>query len=382
MKKKMFLLTFIFMFALTLSFSTSALETPFYSMEINDEFYALEENTDTASVWSNAYGSSISINITSSSGADFSSISASEIDILTKQVKSTYENLNLDSVENVKGFKGNFCSVNSFNYTLDFSYDGSEYSVEGFIFPSGKYLYTIETSSYSQKDRKIINDMLNSFRLPNTVTYDETDIVLSNDGEEIEFVSKDGVFSFDIPSGFAEQVGVPPIEKQWTKNDASLAIAFFTLENTSKLSMVGGLSKNELEAFVSSMVGSVGADIDDAVAENVTVNGYDGIKVNTAIKTLGLTADTDIYAFSTEDTVAFICFYRYAETDERVIDDILESLSIGEELLAKSGTNYIFIGTIAGMVIGGIIALVVSKKRKKPSFNADANAQFSGYTQV
>lgn len=381
MKKKIFLLTFVCIFTLIFSFITSAYECPFYSIEIDDEFYAGEDNTDTVSLWLNDYGSCISINITPNNGIDFSSISESEVEILTNSITSTYENLDLDSVENIKGFQGTFCSINSFNYTLDFSANGADYSVEGFVFPCEKYLYTIETSSYSQNDRVLINQMLNTFSLPNKIIYDENEVVLPDSGEEFEFVSDDGVFSFTLPSGFVEQNGVEPIEKQWLKNDSTISVAFFTLENTECESLVG-LSEKELDKIVADFVDGSGADLDKTVIKNVSVNGYDGIKINTIIKSVGLSADTDIYSFSTEDSIAFIYFYRYGTVDEKVIDDILDSLSIKEEILVKSDNSFVLIGTIAGAFIGAIIAIITSKRKKKPAGNINADAPFGEYPQI
>lgn len=381
MKKITHLCIFVFMFALVFSFSSSAFDSPFYSIDINEEFYADTENTDTSSVWSNVNGSSISLSITPNSGIDFSSVSDSEIEILTNQIKSTYETLELDSVENVKGFKGEICSRNSFNYTLDFSVNNVAYSVEGFIFPVEQYLYTVETSSASQSDRAVINDMLSSLKLSDEINYDENDVVLDAGTDRIKFESEDGAVSFELPAGFIEQACVDPIEKQWNKNDSSVSVAVFTIENTGRESMID-LSDEDLKEIASDFAEGADSDAGDTVAENVTVNGYKGIKINTTIKTIGLTADTDIYSFSTEDSIIFIYFYRYAETDEKVIDEILSSLTINDELLVSSGGSYIFIGTLAGALIGALIAVVLIKKKKKPSVNANDDTAFSEYPKL
>ena len=121
MRKIAVLCIFILAFSLVVSFGAGAVDYPFYSIKIDDDFYPDSENTDTSSLWSNNNGSSINISISPNSGIDFNSISNAETEILTKQIEATYENLELDSVKKVKGFKGEFCSRPSFNYTLFFS---------------------------------------------------------------------------------------------------------------------------------------------------------------------------------------------------------------------------------------------------------------------
>ena len=385
MRKIMVLCIFILAFSLVFSFGAGAVDYPFYSIEIDDDFYPDLENTDTSSLWSNDNGSSINISISPNSGIDFNSISNAETEILTKQIEATYENLELDSVKKVKGFKGEFCSRPSFNYTLVFSVNNMDYSVEGFIFTAENYLYTVETSSATQSDRDDINDMLNSFSLPEKISYDENDVVLDEGDGEIKFVSEDGVVSFDLPSGFVEQTAVAPLEKQWNKNDASISVAFLTMENTTKTSMIN-LSGEDLNEIAVEFAESAGANAEETTVENVTVNGYDGIKIKTKIKTLGLTADTDVYSFATADSVIFIYFYRYSEGDEKIFEDILNSLSIGDELLTKSGNSFIYTGTLTGALVGAIVGalvgIVLKKKKKKGSVDTNSGTDFTVRPQI
>lgn len=380
MKKITALFMMILALAFAFAFCGSAVDYPFYSIEIDDGFYADTENSDTSSVWSNADGSSISISVSPNNGIDFSSVSDFEIDVLTKQIEGTYENLELDSVENVKGSKGEFCSIDSFNYTLDFSVDNSRYSVEGFIFPVEEYLYTVETSSASQEDRDIINKMLVTFELPGEIVYDDNVFAPGESADGIKFVSEDEAFSLELPSGFVEQTAVAPIEKQWVKNDSTISVAVYTAENTAKESMID-LSDEDLDEIAAEFAKSAGADVEGTVVENTTVNGYKGVKIKTTIKTIGLTADTDVYSFSTEDSLIFIYFYRYGEADEQVITDIINSLEINDEILAHSGSNnHIIIAAFVGALIGAVISAVVAKKKKKSSAGSDAT--FGEYPQV
>ncbi|MBQ5969338.1 MAG: hypothetical protein IJL52_04385 [Clostridia bacterium] len=199
----------------------------------------------------------------------------------------------------------------------------------------------------------------------------------------------DSVVSFDVPGGFYKN---SDIGNQYMHCWVSGESAFYLIEMQNiNHQPTARLTKEEKEKFLESSnlglemsMGALGngASTTKLASEDVTINGYEGLKMTTTLQMQSgyqaISAPIELYYFATQEHLILFQFLKIgSDSDFQKAKSVLNSLKIYEPIIygsagakGKDGLStgmIVLICVLGGVAVGGLIglAVVLTKKKKK-----------------
>ena len=330
MKKTITVLLAVLTFACLLAFGASAYEHEYFNIDVPSD-YTVNEASDSVQFRKDDEVS-ITFGVKVGDDTDFYNMSEAERASWDDKVKSLYTSDGVIS-EYESSFDGDGATASAMGYSFTYSNpdDESDYVyVEGVIYSEGGVLYSVILMYVEDADYDEIEAIVESINFTPEGSSSENSVAANG----IRYTSSDGALSLTIPAGFAETENVAPLDAMWMpENGEAYAIATLVTENTLHEVLIG-LDAQEIEKVKNDVVTGSGNALQNAYAEQITINGMQGLRVYGDYVSGADEADMEAYMFSTYDTLYVVYFYDYgvdnADTYKR---ETINSLKISGELL-------------------------------------------------
>jgi len=234
-----------------------------------------------------------------------------------------------------------------------------------YYFSTADKVYSMMFYTYSDEADKAHQNIINSFSFEGK-SYNGFKIPEGK--TETKEYSVDG-FTVNLPEFMAEDsewVASENLTKGWTSEDGLFQFGILTKSNKDLNWVYTGFKDKDFKKIFEDQK----ADIDGSFTkyelighENVTVNGFDGIKISVAVEEDGCEYTGIHYYFSNEDTIYSIVIFTAAPEYDEYIDSIVNSIKIEGEALKIQNNTLIYV--IVGAVVGGLSGLIGAIKKKK-----------------
>ena len=319
-------LTMVCIFAL----SASAYEHKYFSIDVPSDYEVTEESDGIQ--FEKFEEVLITINLSENNYTDFYNMSSAECSQWDQNMKSAYSSIGtITDYESEFDGNGSTASAMFYSFLLEDPDDASEiYNVEGMVYSEGGILYKILVLYSDDADYTEIESIVESLEF--------TPGSLGTSNSAYSYTSSDGVLSLTIPEEYSETDAPYPIDKMWMRG-TTYAVAALVTDNTLH-EQVANLDAAGIEKMKQEVAGGAGSAFQNYDAEQITANGFEGLRVYGDYVSGDTRAKMEIYMFTTYEKMYAVYFYDFGEAKaDTYKNEILSSLEIDGELLGAGGST-------------------------------------------
>ncbi len=187
--------------------------------------------------------------------------------------------------------------------------------------------------------------------------------------------SKNGI-SFEVPENCVEDADFAEkseLDAYWFTEDYLFEFSIWSEDNYENYTYVN-YSEIELNRLYKVYVRDVEYTVEKESAENVVINGFEGIKIVINCEEEDYSYKHVLYGFSTKEKVYNIYFYAYDEAYLETIEEIVQSISIEGKAHDAEKENNIQIVIYVAILwsVLGISGFVRRRKAKKQGAAAES----------
>ncbi len=340
MKKAFLTFLVIIMAVAVLAFGASAYETETYSIDIPSDYQQVDMGLgDMVTCWSTDNDSMLMLfAIENAYGADFSMFDDATLESMSDMVKSMLEGQGIGEVENVNLYKSTLNGRECVVFGFDIVTQGMRISATMYLFATEDHMYMIETIPFNDSDADELENVIATFEIKDGGTSSGTTIdefaETPADEAEIEEIFAELGIEFDVPEKYGVAAYTTYYEDEscviWNNDDYSFELDLYFAPNTENNvyinnsdDVIDDLLDDTLDYFEYYDV-----PVSESSAENVVINGFEGIKATYVYEVYGESYTEYDYYFSTKDTEYLFEFYITSDEADECHNDIISSLKI------------------------------------------------------